>query len=198
MFKIYLIIYVHFKFYSYILRILFFRLKRKKMTLNSNRNIQKFPKCKVCGAGVFLTVEAFYDHISQNHSFPGDKNVEFIPEFQKSNKENKETEVEKTNEVFEKEPILNLSRFHNKKTKVECPAKCGKFLSSHGAIRKHLLSHRPKHEWPYQCEFCLKRFQARADLPKHYNTAQHKNDPNIPKQGTPEWNALIQRCKVIP
>ena len=168
------------------------------MSSNSNQNIQKFPKCKVCGAGVFLTVEAFYDHISQNHSFPEDKNDEFIPEIQKSDKENKEIEVEQRNEVSENEPILHLSQLHNQKTKVEFPKKCGKFLSSHGAIRKHLLSHRPKHEWPYQCEFCLKRFQARADLPKHYNTAQHKNDPNIPKQGTPEWTALIQRCKVNP
>ena len=112
----------------------------------------------------------------------------------------KKIKCDKCGKEFAKLRSLNfhMSRVHNPKTKIECPQKCGKFLSGHGAIRKHLLSHRPQHEWPYQCEFCLKRFQARADLPKHYNTAQHKNDPDIPKQGTPEWNALIQRCKVIP
>ena len=93
---------------------------------------------------------------------------------------------------------VHFSRNHNPKATVECPEKCGKRFTSQSAIKKHLLSHRPQHEWPYECEFCKKRFQARADLPKHYNTALHKDDPNVPKQGTPEWTALMQRCEVIP
>ena len=70
-----------------------------------------FPKCKVCGAGIFLTEEAFVQHFSQNHYFPkNDKphNNNFDnPESQNSStKENNETEVEQTNDLSENDPIL--------------------------------------------------------------------------------------------
>ena len=91
---------------------------------------------------------------------------------------------------------VHFVRVHNPKATVPCPENCGKYFTSQGAIRKHLLSHRPEHEWPFVCLFCGKHFQARADLPKHFLTNQHVNDPRIPKPGTPQWNELMKRSEV--
>ncbi len=91
-----------------------------------------------------------------------------------------------------------MMRSHNPNANIECPEGCGKKFTNRAAIRKHLLSHRPESEWPYACLFCDKRFQARADLPKHFKTSKHINDPNIPKQGTPAWIELMQRSEIIP
>ena len=54
---------------------------------------------------------------------------------------------------FARERSLNshISRAHNANAKWPCPENCGKMLSSQTAIKKHLLSHRPESEWPYQC-----------------------------------------------
>jgi hypothetical protein len=71
-------------------------------------------------------------------------------------------------------------------------------LSCKAAIKKHLLSHRPETDWPYECPFCFKRFQAKGDLPKHFFTSQHKNDPRIPAPGSLEWHQLLNSCCVIP
>ena len=92
---------------------------------------------------------------------------------------------------------VHFKRSHNPKANVYCPENCGKAFTSQAAIKKHLLSHRPQHEWPFWCEFCGKRFQARADLPKHYKTSQHKNDPRIPEQGTSEWTDLMRRSGIV-
>lgn len=73
----------------------------------------------------------------------------------------------------------------------QCPH-CGKRLSSQNAIRKHLLSHRPKEEWPFTCVLCKSRFQAKGDLPKHLMTNLHKND-SLPPIGSPQWIDLINR-----
>jgi len=80
--------------------------------------------------------------------------------------------------VFEKSGSLakHMGRSHNKNLKARCP-ECFKMLSHKSAIKKHLLSHKPRSQWPYQCPFCLKRFQAKADLPKHFMTSIHRNDP---------------------
>ena len=91
----------------------------------------------------------------------------------------------------------HFKRAHNQNSHFDCPEGCGKKLASKSAIKKHLLSHRPQHEWPFRCEFCGKHFQARADLPKHYHTSVHKNDPRIPPEGSSEWHALLKRAKVI-
>ena len=92
---------------------------------------------------------------------------------------------------------IHFKRSHNPKANVFCPENCGKSFTSQAAIKKHLLSHRPQHEWPFWCEFCGKRFQARADLPKHYKTSLHKNDPRIPETGTPEWTELMRRSGIM-
>jgi uncharacterized C2H2 Zn-finger protein len=54
---------------------------------------------------------------------------------------------------FARERSLNchVSRKHNSKANVPCPEGCGKMLSGKAAIKKHLLSHRPSAEWPYEC-----------------------------------------------
>jgi len=93
---------------------------------------------------------------------------------------------------------VHFVRVHNPKATVPCPENCGKYFTGKGAIRKHLLSHRPEHEWPFVCLFCGKHFQARADLPKHFLTNQHVNDPRIPKPGTPQWNELMKRSEAVP
>ena len=38
--------------------------------------------------------------------------------------------------------------------------------------------------------------QCKADLPKHFKTSLHANDPRIPKPGTPEWDNLINQSQV--
>ena len=93
---------------------------------------------------------------------------------------------------------VHYSREHNPKAIYECPEGCGKKFTNKGAIPKHLLSHRPENQWPFQCLFCNKRFQARADLPKHFKTSKHIGDPRIPKCGTEEWKELMRRSEVVP
>lgn len=85
--------------------------------------------------------------------------------------------------------ISHKSRIHNPKLKVKCP-ECPKLLSHKAAVAKHLLSHRPEEQWPYQCH-CGKYFQAKGDIPKHWKTSKHLNDPKIPPDGSPEWRALL-------
>jgi len=91
---------------------------------------------------------------------------------------------------------MHIRRNHNPNLQVKCP-ECPKMLSCRAAIRKHLLSHRPETEWPFHCVFCFKRFQARGDLPKHFNTYRHRNDPRIPEVGTDAWRQLLEQCSVI-
>ena len=55
----------------------------------------------------------------------------------------------------------------------------------------------PESEWPYECPFCQKRFQAKGDLPKHFFTSKHRGDPRIPIFGSPEWSDLLNRCTVF-
>ena len=74
-----------------------------------------------------------------------------------------------------------------------CPENCGKSFGIRGHLPKHLLSHRPKNEWPFVCLFCGQTFQARADLPKHFKTSKHSNDSCIPKQDTPAWVEMMAK-----
>ena len=85
---------------------------------------------------------------------------------------------------------IHMGRSHNEKAKFPCPENCGKMLTSANAIKKHLLSHRPEEEWPYECPLCHKKFQARGDIPKHLMTKLHEND-NIPAMGSKAWHDLI-------
>ena len=89
----------------------------------------------------------------------------------------------------------HIKRNHNPNLTVKCP-ECPKLLSCQAAIKKHLLTHRPESEWPYICEFCGKRFQAKGDLPKHFVTTQHREDPRVPKPGTAEWQIVLDRSAV--
>ena len=99
--------------------------------------------------------------------------------------------------IYNKKASLesHIKRNHNPNLTVKCP-ECPKLLSCHAAIKKHLLTHRPESEWPYICEFCGKRFQAKGDLPKHFVTAQHRDDPRVPKPGSPEWQIVLDRSAV--
>ena len=54
--------------------------------------------------------------------------------------------------------LAHYRRNHNSKLKVPCP-ECPKMLSHKTALAKHLLSHRPEEQWPFQCQFCGKYFQ---------------------------------------
>jgi hypothetical protein len=74
-----------------------------------------------------------------------------------------------------------------------CPENCVKSFGIRGHLPKHLLSHRPKNQWPFVCLFCGQTFQARADLPKHFKTSKHNNDSRIPKQDTPAWVEMIAK-----
>ena len=87
----------------------------------------------------------------------------------------------------------HMSRIHNPNLTVQCP-KCPKMLSAKHALRKHLLSHQPESEWPFKCEYCEKHFQAKGDLPKHFATKKHKDDPEIPNPGTAEFKEVLERC----
>ena len=95
--------------------------------------------------------------------------------------------------------LVHYGREHNPNAKYPCPEpNCGKKLTTKTAIKKHLLSHRPREQWPFMCEFCGRRFQALSDVPKHYKTSAHINDARIPKLGTPEWIELMKRAEVLP
>lgn len=101
--------------------------------------------------------------------------------------------------VFDKSASLksHVSRYHNPNLKNKCP-ECPKLLSSKFAIKKHLLSHRPKSEWPFACPLCQQTFQSRTDLPKHFFTSVHKNDPRVPQKGSEAWFAIIDSSCLNP
>ena len=98
-------------------------------------------------------------------------------------------------EVYTKTASLekHIGRSHNPNLSVQCP-ECPKKMSNKNAMKKHLLSHRPKHTWPWHCEYCDEKFQAKGDIPRHWMTAKHKDDPQVPKAGSTEWHAALGRC----
>jgi len=94
--------------------------------------------------------------------------------------------------LFEKSVSLksHMSRLHNPKAKVECPESgCRKMLSSTTALKKHRLTHLPECEWPVRCKWCGKYFQAKGDLPKHFDTAKHK-DTDMVREGIKKDNII--------
>ena len=90
-------------------------------------------------------------------------------------------------EVYTKTASLekHIGRSHNPNLSVQCP-ECPKMMSNKNAMKKHLLSHRPKHTWPWYCEYCDEKFQAKGDIPRHWMTTTHKDDPKVPKAGSTE------------
>ena len=103
-----------------------------------------------------------------------------------SNKTEKSTSEHKSIDELMSEVVESSGKFF-------CPENCGKSFPVKHYLRKHLLSHRPKHEWPYVCLFCGQHSQARADLPKHFKSSKHINDSRIPRQGTPAWDDLMAK-----
>ena len=103
-----------------------------------------------------------------------------------SNKAEKSTSGQKSIDELMSEVVKSSGKFF-------CPENCGKSFGIKHYLRKHLLSHRPRHEWPYICLFCGQHSQARADLPKHFKSSKHINDSRIPKQGTPAWDDLMAK-----
>ena len=67
--------------------------------------------------------------------------------------------------VFQKHRslVVHRQRMHTAKS-FSCP-ECGKKLSSSASIKKHLLTHRPEHMWPYECPLCHKKFQVCSNDP---------------------------------
>ena len=62
----------------------------------------------------------------------------------------------------------------------------------------HVFTHIPETEWPYECEYCQKRFKMRSDLPKHFNSILHRHDPEIPDKDTNEYYAILDRSFTKP
>jgi hypothetical protein len=60
-----------------------------------------------------------------------------------------------------------------------------------------LKTHQPDCEWPIVCLFCGKHFFDLGYLPKHLSSTKHVNDARIPKPGTPAWNGLMKKSKVV-
>ena len=108
----------------------------------------------------------------------------------KTKKAEKSTSGQKSIDELMSEVVESSGKFF-------CPENCGKSFGIKGHLRKHLLSHRPKHEWPYVCLFCGQHCQARADLPKHFRSSKHINDSRIPKPGTTAWNELMKKSKIV-
>ena len=80
---------------------------------------------------------------------------------------------------------------------LKCP-ECPKFLATQQSLRMHIFTHTPEIEWPYECEFCQKRFKMRSDLPKHFNSILHRHDPEIPERDTDEYYAILDRSFTKP
>ena len=86
-------------------------------------------------------------------------------------------------------------RIHNLKAAIPCPENCGR-LFTNKTIKKHILSHKPEHHWPFVCLACGKHLQAKSDLVKHLQTKQHVEDSRIPKAGTQEFKEFIKRSNI--
>ena len=115
-----------------------------------------------------------------------EENIDKEEDLKQSNIAEKSTSGQKSIDELMSEVVESSGRFF-------CPENCGKSFDTIWPLRKHLLSHRPRHEWPYVCLFCGQHSQARADLPKHFKSSKHINDSRIPKQGTPAWDDLMAK-----
>ena len=80
---------------------------------------------------------------------------------------------------------------------LKCPD-CPKFLATQQSLRMHIFTHIPEIDWPYECEYCQKRFKMRSDLPKHFNSILHRHDPEIPDKDTNEYYAILDRSFTKP
>ena len=93
---------------------------------------------------------------------------------------------------------IHVQTEHNtKKATFPCPKRCGKYFIKKCSIKKHLLTHRPDYEWPIFCLFCGKHFLNIGYLSNHLKSSLHVNDSRIPKPGTPAWNGLMKKSKVV-
>jgi len=133
-------------------------------------------------------VKGIRKHIHNAFTLTGLKRAESLVAVKE---EEGEHHCQKCPAVFQKHRslVVHRQRMHNPKLTAKCN-ECGKHLSSKGSMKKHLLSHKPEHLWPYECPICHKKFQARADIPKHLMTKLHEDD-NIPICGTKAWYDLL-------
>jgi len=80
-----------------------------------------------------------------------------------------------------------------KKYYVKCN-ECGKLLNK-TSMKKHILTHKDKSEWPWSCALCKKRTQTQHDLIKHLRSKVHEND-RVPMEGTEKWYQLINHDRM--
>ena len=134
---------------------------------------QIFHQCSLCGEVLLLDIlelKEHFDEIKHEKSFK-DYQKEFIiydsfyycDECARKYKNKKSLKTHK-------------SRSHNSKSTLECPEKCGAFLTCQSSMKKHMMSHLPQDLWPHQCHLCKKRFQAKVDVTKHLKSRIHQND----------------------
>ena len=185
-------------------------LKRKKAFNDTTSNKKKPRNCEKSVNDEKLTCAEKSTAKKKPNKVDKSANPKQLDDAEKSTSGQKSTIKEKTTKIVKAE-ILKESNKDEKSTsgqksinelmsevvessgKFFCPENCGKSFDTIWPLRKHLLSHRPEHEWPYVCLFCGQHSQARADLPKHFKSSKHINDFRIPKQGTPAWEDLMAK-----
>ena len=92
--------------------------------------------------------------------------------------------------------LLSFALGREKKPKkyfVKCN-ECGKLLNK-TSMKKHVLTHKDKSEWPWSCALCQKRNQTQHDLIKHLRSKVHEND-RVPMEGTEKWYQLINHDRM--
>jgi len=87
--------------------------------------------------------------------------------------------------------LLSFALGREKKAKkyYEKCNECGKLLNK-TSMKKHVLTHKDKSEWPWSCALCKKRNQTQHDLIKHLRSKVHEND-RVPMEGSEKWYELI-------
>jgi len=82
------------------------------------------------------------------------------------------------------------------KNDLKC-VRCPKGFKNKMSLAKHMLSHKPKEEWPIKCQFCAKYFQAKNELASHWvDDPKHKSDPRVPDPSSKEWMVAMERCEL--
>jgi len=63
-----------------------------------------------------------------------------------------------------------------------CP-ECGKKISGGKFhLNKHLLSHRDRSEWPFECQLCKQKARTKNHLNRHYMSKRHQEYPRLNPQ----------------
>ena len=142
-------------------------------------------QCILCSDVLLLDILVLEDHFEK---------IEHTKSLKEYQKELKYFICDKCSKKYNNEKSLKVhkSRSHNSKSTLECPEKCGTFLTSRGSVKKHLLSHQPRDLWPHQCPLCKKRFQAKGDVTVHLKTRIHQMEKFNFKTEENECNLTIE------